>query len=212
MLVNQTSSWDDLDRWTQKTNELCDELEKRIKQKSWVCPPNTPRVMVTGTPMMWPDNWKLPNLVEESSPRGVLVADELCSSDRLLYDPVGVDEWNMADMINAVAERYLMSSTCPCFTSKDGNEDRINWLVTKIKDFNVNGVIYYVLRGCMLHAMEYTRIKKILDRMNIPVYYLDTEYTREDVGQMKTRVEAFLEMLQSRVESENTAKPKSGKQ
>ena len=49
--------------------------------------------------------------------------------------------------------------------------------------------------------MEYTRIKRILDRRNVPVYYLDIEYTREDVGQMKTRVEAFLEMLEARVET-----------
>jgi benzoyl-CoA reductase/2-hydroxyglutaryl-CoA dehydratase subunit BcrC/BadD/HgdB len=40
---------------------------------------------------------------------------------------------------------------------------------------------------------------KALDKL-IPVYYLDTEYTREDVGQMKTRVEAFLEMLVARVD------------
>ncbi|MFB0503282.1 MAG: 2-hydroxyacyl-CoA dehydratase subunit D [Candidatus Bathyarchaeia archaeon] len=201
MLVNQTSEWDDIRRWTQKTEELCDELEERIQRKTWACPPDTPRVMVTGTPMVWPDNWKLPNLIEESNPQGVLVIDELCSSDRLLYDPVGVDEWTMDDMFNAVAERYLLTSTCPCFTSKDGNEDRINWLLDKLKGFKVDGVIYYVVRGCMLYAMEYTRIKRILDRKNMPVYYLDTEYTREDVGQMKTRVEAFLEMLKARVET-----------
>jgi benzoyl-CoA reductase/2-hydroxyglutaryl-CoA dehydratase subunit BcrC/BadD/HgdB len=93
-----------------------------------------------------------------------------------------------------------MASTCPCFTSSDGNEDRINWLLNKVKEWNINGVIYYVIRGCMLYAMEYTRIKRELDRLNIPVYYLDTEYTREDVGQMKTRVEAFLEMLSARVD------------
>jgi len=33
MLVNQTSLWDDIERWTQKTDELCDELEKRLEQK-----------------------------------------------------------------------------------------------------------------------------------------------------------------------------------
>jgi benzoyl-CoA reductase/2-hydroxyglutaryl-CoA dehydratase subunit BcrC/BadD/HgdB len=200
MLVNQTSMWDNIERWTQKTEELCDELEERIRQKTWACPPDTPRVMVTGTPMVWPDNWKLPNLIEESNPQGVLVIDELCSSDRLLYDPVGVDEWTMDDMFNAVAERYLLTSTCPCFTSKDGNEDRINWLLDKLKEFKVDGVIYYIVRGCMLYAMEYTRIKRILDHRNVPIYYLDTDYTREDVGQMKTRVEAFLEMLRARVE------------
>jgi benzoyl-CoA reductase/2-hydroxyglutaryl-CoA dehydratase subunit BcrC/BadD/HgdB len=200
MLVNQTSTWDNIQRWTEKTEALCDELEKRKAQKQWACPPETPRVVVTGTPMFWPDNWKMPSLIEEATPQGVLVADELCSSDRLLYDPVGIDEWTMDDMINAISERYLMASTCPCFTSKDGNEDRINWLTTKIKEFKADGVIYYVVRGCMLYAMEYSRVKKALDKLNIPVYYLDTEYTREDVGQMKTRVEAFLEMLTARVE------------
>ncbi|MCJ7559069.1 2-hydroxyacyl-CoA dehydratase family protein [Candidatus Bathyarchaeota archaeon] len=200
MLVNQTYMWDDIKRWTEKTEALCDELEKRARQKIWACPPDTPRVMVTGTPMIWPDNWKLPTLIEEATPQGVLIADELCSSERLLYDPVGVDEWSMDDMLNAIAERYLMASTCPCFTSKDGNEDRINWLLNKVKEWKIQGVIYYVVRGCMLYAMEYTRVKRVLDRINIPVYYLDTDYTREDVGQMKTRVEAFLEMLTARVE------------
>jgi benzoyl-CoA reductase/2-hydroxyglutaryl-CoA dehydratase subunit BcrC/BadD/HgdB len=200
MLVNQTYMWDDIKRWTEKTEALCDELEKRAREQVWACPPDTPRVMITGTPMIWPDNWKVPTLIEEATPQGVLVADELCSSERLLYDPVGVDEWSMGDMLNAISERYLMTSTCPCFTSNDGNEDRINWLLNKVKEWKVNGVIYHVVRGCMLYAMEYTRIKRVLDRINIPVYYLDTEYTREDVGQMKTRVEAFLEMLSARVE------------
>jgi len=200
MLVNQTYMWDNIERWTEKTEALCDELEKRATQKIWACPPDTPRVMVTGTPMIWPDNWKVPTLIEEANPRGILVADELCSSERLLYDPVGVDEWSKSDMLNAIAERYMMASTCPCFTSKDGNEDRINWLLNKIKEWRIQGVIYYVVRGCILHAMEYTRVKKVLDRINIPVYYLDTEYTREDVGQMKTRVEAFLEMLSVRID------------
>jgi benzoyl-CoA reductase/2-hydroxyglutaryl-CoA dehydratase subunit BcrC/BadD/HgdB len=200
MLVNQTYMWDDITRWTEKTEALCDELEKRTREKNWVCPPDTPRVMVTGTPMIWPDNWKVPTLIEEAKPQGVLIADELCSGERLLYDPVGVDEWSMDDMFKAISERYLMASTCPCFTSEDGNEDRINWLLTKVKDWKINGVIYYVVRGCMLYAMEYTRIKRVLDRLNIPVYYLDTEYTREDVGQLKTRVEAFLEMLTARID------------
>jgi len=73
-------------------------------------------------------------------------------------------------------------------------------ILNKVKEANIQGVIYYVVRGCMLYAMEYTRVKKALDKINVPVYYLDTEYTREDVGQMKTRVEAFLEMLTARVD------------
>ncbi len=200
MLVNQAYSWDDKKRWTEKTEALCDELDKRVQNKDWVCSPDTPRVMVTGTPMFWPDNWKLPTLVEEGNPQGIIVADELCSGERILNDPIGIDEWSMDDMLNAISDRYLMASTCPCFTSKDGNEDRVNWLLNKVKEWKIQGVIYYVVRGCMLYAMEYTRVKKALDKINVPVYYLDTEYTREDVGQMKTRVEAFLEMLNARID------------
>lgn len=200
MLVNQTSLWDDIKRWTQKVNELCDELEKRLEQKEYSTYPDSPRVMITGTPMLWPDSWKIPNLIEESNPQGIVVVDEQCSGDRILYDPVGIDEWTMSDMLTAIGERYLMACTCPCFTSEHGNEDRINWIIDRIKEYKVDGVIYYVVRGCILYAMEYARIKRVLDKMNIPVYYLDTEYTREDVGQMKTRVEAFLEMLEARMD------------
>ncbi len=200
LLVNQMAMWDNIKRWTEKTEALCDELDKRVAAKAWACPTDTPRVVVTGTPMFWPDNWKLPTLIEEATPRGLLVGDEMCSGDRVLYDPVGVDEWTMDDMLNGIAERYLMASTCPCFTSADGNEDRVNWLINKVNETKANGVIYYVIRGCILYAMEYARVKRALDKLNIPVYYLDTEYTREDVGQMKTRVEAFLEMLSARVD------------
>lgn len=200
MLVNQTYLWDDKVRWAQKAEALVEALEQRVECEDWVCPPDTPRILVTGTPMFWPDNWKLPSLVEEANPMGVIVADELCSGERILNDPVGVDEWTMDDMLSAIGERYLMASTCPCFTSSDGNEDRINWLLNKVKEWNVQGVIYYVTRGCMLYSMEYARVKKVLDKINIPMYYLDTEYTREDVGQLKTRVEAFLEMLTTRVD------------
>ena len=200
MLVNQISLWDNIERWTKKVNDLCDELKKRLEQKEYSSYPDTPRVMITGTPMIWPDSWKIPNLIEEANPQGVVVVDEQCSGDRILYDPVGVDEWTTHDMFDAVSERYLMACTCPCFTSENGNEDRINWIMDRIKDYKVDGVIYYVVRGCILYAMEYARIKRVLDKMGIPVYYLDTEYTREDVGQMKTRVEAFLEMLEARID------------
>lgn len=195
MLVNQVSFYDDIPRWTEKTSQLCEELEKKAEEKLYVAPEDTPRILLTGAPMIWPDSWKIPTLIEESKPAGLIVADELCSSDRVFYDPVGVDEGTKGDMLNAIAERYIMPCTCPCFTSEDGNQDRIDRLQTLIEDFKVDGVIYHVIRGCHLYAIEYMRIKRLLDKENVPIYYLDTEYSREDIGQMKTRVEAFLEML-----------------
>ena len=203
MLVEQMTFFDDITRWTEKTNLLCDELEKKVQEKSTVAPEETPRILLTGSPMIWPDCWKIPNLIEESRPAGIIVADELCSGDRVYFDPVGVDEGSKDDLLRAIAERYILPCTCPCFTSDNGNQDRIDKLQTLIKDFRINGVIYHVIRGCHLYAMEYMRLKRLFDRENIPIYYLDTEYSREDSGQMKTRIEAFLEMLSTKNDTDD---------
>jgi benzoyl-CoA reductase/2-hydroxyglutaryl-CoA dehydratase subunit BcrC/BadD/HgdB len=203
MLVEQMTFFDDLERWAEKTNLLCDELEANAKKKVCVAPQDTPRILLTGSPMIWPDCWKIPNLIEESKPAGLIVADELCSGDRVYFDPVGVDEGSVGDMLKAIAERYVLPCTCPCFTSEKGNQDRIDKLQTMIKDYQVSGVIYHVIRGCHLYAMENKRIKRLCEKENIPVYYLDTEYSREDSGQMKTRVEAFIEMLATKTQTDD---------
>jgi len=203
MLVEQMSFYDDVARWTEKTNLLCDELESNLQKHVCIAPEDTPRILLTGSPMIWPDCWKTPNLIEESSPRGLIVADELCSGDRVFFDPVGVDEGNSGDMLKAIAERYVMPCTCPCFTSENGNQDRIDKLLTLIKDYKISGVIYHVIRGCHLYAMEYMRLKRVLENEKIPMYYLDTEYSREDSGQIKTRIEAFLEMLATKTQTDD---------
>lgn len=203
MLVTQMTFFDDLKRWTEKANLLCDELEQKIKDSAAVAPKDTPRILLTGSPMIWPDCWKIPNLIEESKPAGLIVADEMCSGDRVYFDPVGVDEGSKDDLLKAIAERYILPCTCPCFTSEEGNQDRIDKLQTLVKDYKIDGVIYHVIRGCHLYAMEYMRLKRFFDKQNIPIYYLDTEYSREDSGQMKTRIEAFIEMLATKNQTDD---------
>ena len=203
MLVDQMSYFDDIPRWTEKTNLLCDELERNVAGKSYVAPQDTPRILLTGSPMIWPDCWKIPNLIEESKPQGLIVADEFCSGDRVFYDPVGVDEGTAGDMLKAIAERYILPCTCPCFTSEEGNRDRLDKVQTLVKDYAISGVIYHVIRGCHLYAMEYMRLKRLFEKENIPIYYLDTEYSREDSGQMKTRIEAFIEMLATKTQTDD---------
>jgi benzoyl-CoA reductase/2-hydroxyglutaryl-CoA dehydratase subunit BcrC/BadD/HgdB len=203
MLVDQMSFFDDIQRWTEKTNLLCDELEKKVKEKVYVAPENTPRILMTGSPIIWPDCWKVPNLIEDGKPQGLIVADEFCSGMRAIYDAVGVDEKTDNDMLSAIAERYVMPCTCPCFTSEEGNKDRMDKLETLIKDYKIDGVVYHVIRGCHLYAMEYMRLKRVLEKTTIPMYYLDTEYSREDSGQIKTRMEAFMEMLITKTENDD---------
>ncbi len=192
MLVSETLFHDDLKRWTQMTKQLCDELDDKLAKKKQVVDKDSPRIMLTGSPIIWP-NWKIPDIVEELG--GIIVCDEFCSSKRILYEPIEIDRYNMNEMIRAISDRYFMPCTCPCFTP---NDDRVDSILQMIKDFKVDGVIYHVLRGCHVFSIESIRIKKALEQKNVPMYRIESEYSLEDIGQIKTRIEAFLEMLKAR--------------
>ncbi len=195
LLVVQTSFYDDVNRWIQKTEGLCNQLSNQLvpRQKSG-SGPGKPRLLLTGAPIIWP-NYKVLNIVEEAG--SVIVADEICSGTQHLYDPVEVDEWTLDGMLEAIANRYLLPSTCPCFTESN---DRIDKLLQLAEDFSCEGVIYHSLRLCQLYDIEEALVKQVLKDKGIPMLTLHTDYSGEDIEQLKTRVEAFLEMIKSRKE------------
>ena len=62
-------------------------------------------------------------------------------------------------------------------------------------DYKADGVILYGLQFCQPYLMESMPVEKALEEKNIPVLRIDTDYSMEDVGQLKTRVEAFIELI-----------------
>ncbi len=194
LLVAQMALVDDIERWAQKTEALCDELEQRAAKREFVGGGDEARVMLAGSPIIWP-NWKVPNIIEESE--GIIVLDELCTGDRVLGDPVVTDEGTLRDMVRAVAERYFFPCTCPCFSPNDERESR---MLNLVEENNIEGVIYHALRGCHLGLLESTRLELALRRAGIPLLKVESEYDEGDVEQIRTRVEAFVEMIQARRE------------
>lgn len=191
-LVSNAYFFDDIDRWTEALAKLNNELEERRTEKISVANRHAPRILFTGSPVIFP-NLKLPLLVEQTG--GIVVADDICSSSRLLYDSVTFDETNLYDMIPAVADRYLKPCTCPCFVK---NEDRKRKLLEMVKGFNVDGVVYQAFSGCHLYEMEYKAVGAMLEAEGIPMLYIETDYSPEDTGQLSTRVEAFMESIRNR--------------
>ena len=192
LLVTNTFFMDDIDNWIEAVETLLAELEDRDSQKFTVSNRNAPRILLTGSPPVFP-NIKVPILVEQSG--AVIVADEVCSSSRLLYDAVSYDEENLNDMVPAIADRYLKPCTCPCLSP---NNDRKRKLVEMVKDFKVDGVVYQAFSGCLPYEMEQMQISKVLGEANIPMLYVETDYSPEDQGQLSTRVEAFIESIKMR--------------
>ncbi|MCK4963583.1 MAG: 2-hydroxyacyl-CoA dehydratase, partial [Dehalococcoidia bacterium] len=75
LLVTQVSFYDDVDRCAQQVNALCEEVEGRIAAGEGVFPPDTPRVLISGSPMAIP-NWKLHHLIESAG--AAVVCEESC--------------------------------------------------------------------------------------------------------------------------------------
>jgi benzoyl-CoA reductase/2-hydroxyglutaryl-CoA dehydratase subunit BcrC/BadD/HgdB len=191
LMIAQLTNYDDIERWTENVQKLIAELKEMQNKGIRIVKDDAPRIMLAGSPIIWP-NWKIPDIIEESG--ALIVADELCSATRALSNPVVIDEDTKSGLIDSVSERYLFPCTCPCFSP---NIERDDNLINRIKDFRIDGVIFHVLKGCHLNALDATRIKRILEEVEIPMFTIESEYVMGDYQQIKLRLEAFLEMVQS---------------
>ncbi len=187
LLINQISFYDDPVRFTSKIAELCDELEDRIKSGNGVAPDDTVRLMLSGCPMAVP-NWKLPYIIESSG--AIVVGEESCIGTRNTRDLVEEGAQSLDGMLDAIVDRY-MRIDCACFTP---NTERLDNIVEMALGLGVKGVIHYGLSFCQPYGMEAYKVEKALAGAGIPMLSIETDYSMEDVEQLKTRVEAFVEM------------------
>lgn len=185
LLISQIAFYDEPVRFIEKVNELCDELDERVKTMK---PNNKKRIMITGTPMALP-NWKLHSIVEGLDAE--IVLEETCTGTRYFENEVAEDGETMDEIFRNLADRY-MGVNCACFTP---NEGRIEDILRYAKEYDVDGIINYNLSFCHTYAVEYNKVEKALKDNNIPSIMIETDYSEGDIGQIKTRVEAFLEMI-----------------
>lgn len=178
--------------WGRHLHTLNRELGKRMEQRQFAGKANRPRILVTGSPIAFP-NMKIPLLIEEMG--GMLVADETCMGERSLYDPLVVNDRSIDGMMRAIANRYTRPCTCPTFVD---NRQRIFRIRQMIKDHQVQGVIYHVLRGCLVYDYEYQMLEEELEKIHVPVIRVESDYNEEDVEQIRIRIEAFIELIKLR--------------
>ncbi len=185
-------AFDDAQYWTIAMTRLNDELSARLDNGNSICSEKTPRIMLASCPPVFP-NWKLPMLIEEMG--AIIAVDESCLGDRYLYDPVGISETTMREMLAALASRYIMPCVCPSFSP---NDDRLYKLEEAVKAFNIEGIVYHVLKGCIIYDFELSRVEKLMKKFGIPVLRVETDYNPEDIEQLRTRIEAFIEVLKEK--------------
>lgn len=188
LLISQIAFYDDPTRFTQMTNTLCDELDKRVEEGISVFPKGTKRILLAGTPLAIP-NWKLHNIVETTG--GAVVCEEMCTGTRYFENLVEEGRDTFEGQVEALAERY-MNINCACFTP---NEARIDDIKRLVKEYDIDGVIDVNLKFCNLYDTEGFLVERSLKEAGIPVLGIETDYTDADAQQLRTRIGAFIEML-----------------
>jgi benzoyl-CoA reductase/2-hydroxyglutaryl-CoA dehydratase subunit BcrC/BadD/HgdB len=189
MAVMNAASYTWVPGWTRQLTRLNDELEGLAKSNTMAVKDNQPRLLLTGSPVIFP-NFKLPLLIEEMG--GLLAADETCMGERGLYDPPVIVDSSLNGMMRALANRATRPCTCPTFAD---NRRRLYRVRQMIGDYHIQGVVYHVLRGCLVYDYEYAAMEAEMERLGIPIIRVETDYNEEDVEQLRIRVEAFIELI-----------------
>lgn len=120
---------------------------------------------------------------------GTVVWDDFCTGSRYFEGKVDSE----GNLLNSIARRYFNRINCPakhrdCFSRGDS-------LLRMVENTRAQGVIFVLLKFCDPHAFDFPYIKELLDRDGIPSLLLEIEDQQTSLEQLKTRIEAFIELL-----------------
>ena len=189
MAMMNAAAYMNAGEWADQISEVNGILERRVRSKEPFTKRPLPRVMITGSPIIFP-NIKIPLLIEEMG--GVVAADETCMGERGMSDPVVPTDESFDGLIRALAVRAVRPCSCPTFAD---NKQRIYRIRQMIRDYQIEGIVYHVLRGCLVYDFEYKQIEEDIGKLGIPIIRLETDYNEEDIEQLRIRIEAFIEMI-----------------
>jgi len=187
MTVMETkSSCSDLEAYAVLLRQLIKELEERCAAGVAVHRRGAPRILFTGCPV-GTGSEKVLQLIEECG--GVIVSMENCTG--IKGQDLLVEE-DTADPLQALARRYLRIP-CSCMTP---NEGRLNLIRGLVEDYRVQGVVDLTWQCCHTYNVESFVVREFIEtRHGLPSLHIETDYSSSDTEQLRTRIEAFLELI-----------------
>ena len=120
---------------------------------------------------------------------GLVVADRFCTGSLPGLEDIEIT----GDPVTSIARHYLGRTNCPRMM-EDFNK-RFNYIVDQAKRYRVDGVIIEAVKFCDIWGVEMTPMVSALRKASIPVLRLEREYRHSGEGQLRTRVQAFLESM-----------------
>ena len=164
-----------------KLDELLSKIETEAKPRE-----SKPRILITGCPIGGA-TLKVVKIIEENG--GEVVFFENCSVAKAV--DLNVDE-SIDDVYEALARKYVRIG-CSCMSP---NPNRFDLLGRAIDEYKVDGVVDMVLQACHTYAVETKAVEEFVSgEKDIAYIAVETDYSQADVGQLSTRLGAFIETV-----------------
>jgi bcr-type benzoyl-CoA reductase subunit C len=174
-------------------NTLLDQVLAEIGMREKSPLKKGPRIFIDGACL---DNIELIKLVEELG--GNVVADTICNGARDYFPKTDVGR----DPIDALSHRYLEKINCPktyrekkAATFEGDIASRFGDIGAYAKEFKVDGAILYIYKYCDPFGFEVPARKAYYQSIHIPLLHLEDVYSAGTISQLRTRIQAFLEMI-----------------
>ena len=175
----------DRNEFGKQVRELIGELKQRAERGEGAFPQGAKRIVVTGVPTGIGAE-KVLKIIEDCG--AAIVYIENCAGMKQYVTLVD----DTKPPLEAIAEKYLNTS-CSCMTP---NNKRLELVAQVCRDYQADGVVDIVWQGCHTYNVE-TRVLRdyLKDKNDIPFLHIETDYSQGDAEQIRTRVQAFLEMM-----------------
>jgi len=169
------------DRYNELLQRLLEELEDREGISD-----HRARLMMAGSGGC--DNPEFLKVIEDAG--GLVVTDSLCFGGRYICHPVEFED----DLTMALAKAHLKRPSCANVT--DRVAERFDFIKQMATEYDVDGVVFQRIRYCDLWGGQLLYIRDKMKESGIPLLSLEREYRLGGVGQLRTRVQAFLESIE----------------
>ena len=170
-----------------KLRETLEEVKTRVPDAK---PAHRARVVVVGSEI---DDLDFTRTVEQSG--ALIVADRFCFGALPGRQEIPLREGEPA--LRQICRFYQQSSQCPRYMSQDKVHGRYEFVDKLAKEYNAQGIIYEQMKFCEFWGYERALASHVMTELyNYPTVCVDREYTGNASGQLRTRVQAFVESLE----------------
>ena len=172
---------------------IVDKLEETLEELKTREPDDKPwfkaRVLVVGSEV---DDTDFIKLIEDSG--AFVCADRFCYGSLPGRDPIELTDDE--DALTQICRQYMYRGECPRYMNTQKMDGRREYVDKLAKEYKADGIIYQQMKFCDPWAYEKMMVSHILsNRYDWPVLAVDRPYTIGSSGQMRTRVQAFMESI-----------------